>query len=65
MRLKVPWKQVFIAEYAGPIVVFPVALRHFGAQNAAFAILPLALWTAHFTKRVLETIFVHSFSKSR
>ena len=26
MAAKVPWKGVFIAEYSGPIVVFPLAL---------------------------------------
>ena len=56
--------QVFLAEYAGPILVFPLTLRHFGALDAASAAWPLYLWTFHFSKRVLETLFVHSFSKS-
>ncbi|KDD76353.1 hypothetical protein H632_c257p1 [Helicosporidium sp. ATCC 50920] len=68
---QVGYSTVFLAEYAGPLVVyalfyyFPNVLyfwhrgvvpRH-PAQTAA-----LAYWCLHYLKRILETLFVHQFS---
>ncbi|KAJ1451842.1 3-oxo-5-alpha-steroid 4-dehydrogenase-domain-containing protein [Pelagophyceae sp. CCMP2097] len=63
MAVRIPWRNVFLAEYAGPLAVFPAVLAVQGVRLEAAAV-PLALWSVHFAKRVLETLFVHSFSKS-
>ena len=66
MAARIPWRTVFLAEYGGPIAIFPAVAAvasqtpiHGGAVRLA-----TILWMLHFSKRFLETIFVHSFSKS-
>jgi len=68
---QIGWKTVFILEYFGPLVVYFVFFlrpswvygagakqepMHLAAKHAAFC------WGAHYTKRILETIYVHRFS---
>lgn len=59
------WRTVFLWEYAGPLFLFPAGVAVAGADlTAPHAATALALWTMHFAKRLLETLFVHSFSKA-
>jgi very-long-chain enoyl-CoA reductase len=68
---QIGYKTLFILEYLGPLVVYPLfyyrpsfiygsgadrAPTHF-AQDLA-----LLSWSFHYSKRILETIFVHRFS---
>lgn len=62
MGAKVPWKTVFLCEYGGPIVIFPLVAR--GGAGVRSVEVATGLWVLHFAKRFLETLFVHSFSKS-
>jgi len=68
---QIGYKTLFILEYLGPLVVYPLfyyrpsfiygsgadrAPTHF-AQDLA-----LLSWSFHYGKRILETLFVHRFS---
>lgn len=66
---QVAWKTVFLTEYFGPLVIHP--LFYFGSQQiygsyepSAMQQLALRLVLLHYTKRELETLFVHRFSAS-
>jgi very-long-chain enoyl-CoA reductase len=72
---QVPYAVVFLAEYAGPMLSYlPVYFaRSFvygdllgmkGADAPFLLVQTLAMWfhTAHYAKRILETLFVHHFS---
>ena len=63
MAARVPWRTVFLAEYGGPIAIFP-AVAAVSASSPCAVKLATALWMFHFSKRFLETLFVHSFSKA-
>jgi very-long-chain enoyl-CoA reductase len=53
-----------VLSYAGALVVFSgVAFARSPAPAAA--LLPLALWTAHFARRVLESALLHRYGKPR
>lgn len=69
---QISWKWVFVAEYLGPLLLYPLFYMQpawiYGAgfkadawreevQQAA-----LIAWTVHYAKRELETLFVHRFS---
>ncbi|XP_077981138.1 putative very-long-chain enoyl-CoA reductase art-1 [Glandiceps talaboti] len=68
---QISWKNVFLAEYTGPLVVYLIfyarpaiiygatAANYPRAQVVNFA---AACWTLHYFKRVMETQFVHRFS---
>lgn len=63
---QVGWSTVFIAEYTGPIfayLVFYWALYNSGKEIQCVQKGALICWCFHYIKRVLETIFVHRFSK--
>ena len=66
MAARIPWRTVFLAEYGGPIAIFPVvtAVMNHAPLQARSVDLATALWMFHFSKRFLETLFVHTFSKS-
>ncbi|WP_411023028.1 hypothetical protein, partial [Salmonella sp. s51228] len=66
---QIGYTTVFILEYLGPLLIYPIFLlfpqfiygeefkeHHWIVRAAA------ACWTFHYTKRILETIFVHRFS---
>lgn len=68
---QIGWSTVFLAEYAGPLFCYLItyirpsliygqgaSMRpyHYAVNYAA------ACWTLHYTKRILETLFVHRFS---
>ncbi|KAI1608028.1 enoyl reductase [Exophiala viscosa] len=66
---QIGWRTVFIIEYFGPILIHPLwlALRPYiypSATQEASPLQKLLCWLIclHFTKRELETLFVHRFS---
>lgn len=68
---QVGWTTVFLTEYAGPLFIyFGFYLRPAIIYGAEAASQPKTLavqvaflcWTFHYSKRLLETIFVHRFS---
>jgi very-long-chain enoyl-CoA reductase len=68
---QVPWRTVFVYEYLGPLIFHPLILPlgqyiYFGfdRQLNTTQWLSFALVMLHFTKRELETMFVHRFSAS-
>ncbi|KAL5287303.1 TECR family protein [Megaselia abdita] len=70
---QIGWKTVFLAEYAGPLIVYLwVYTRPYvfygNLENAQplglTAHIAAACYTFHYAKRLLETIFVHRFSHS-
>ncbi|KAJ7119469.1 3-oxo-5-alpha-steroid 4-dehydrogenase-domain-containing protein [Mycena epipterygia] len=65
---QVQWLTVFLVEYIGPLIIHPliyhlpklfygVDVQHSSLQKSVYAMVLL-----HFTKRELETLFVHRFS---
>lgn len=67
---QISWKGVFLAEYAGPIFVYLIFYQRpsfiYGNLHSTpislTANIAAACWTAHYAKRLLETLFVHRFS---
>uniref|UniRef100_A0A0N4ZZ50 S5A_REDUCTASE domain-containing protein n=1 Tax=Parastrongyloides trichosuri TaxID=131310 RepID=A0A0N4ZZ50_PARTI len=68
---QIPWKTVFLAEYAGPYFIYPIFffrpsfIYGEGAINVQTAIsVKLALFCSmfHYGKRLYETQYVHRFS---
>lgn len=67
---QIPFRPVYLIEYLGPLVIYPIfALRlwlPFYPKDGDMSLnlaqrLAFILWTAHYVKRQLETIFVHEF----
>lgn len=58
---QISWRTVYLIEYVGPIFIHPLIYAFFAPQSS-LQTLTLLLITAHFTKRELETLFVHRFS---
>ncbi|XP_070503438.1 probable very-long-chain enoyl-CoA reductase art-1 [Chironomus tepperi] len=66
---QIGWSTVFLAEYAGPLLVYLWIYQRpwlfYGDSSAEIsqtAHIAAACWTIHYAKRLLETIFVHRFS---
>lgn len=67
---QIGWKTVFLAEYAGPLIVYLLFYTRPELFYGKAATLPISLtthiaaacYTVHYLKRLLETIFVHRFS---
>jgi len=68
---QVGWKTVFVMEYFGPLMIYlifylrPVCIYGEGAKREpthTVVKLACACWTAHYLKRILETLYVHRFS---
>ncbi|KAJ3682722.1 hypothetical protein LUZ60_012949 [Juncus effusus] len=70
---QVSYKTLFFFEYLGPLLLyplfyyFPVIYKYFGYSTEDHKIHPvqtyaLYYWTLHYSKRILETFFVHRFS---
>lgn len=66
---QVPWKTVFLLEYAGPFIVYFWAYQRpwllYGAQDEPMSLtasIAAICWCAHYAKRIWETLFVHRFS---
>jgi len=67
---QIGWSTVFLAEYIGPIftyLIFYLARGPiYGATQPTTQIqnIACAMYVGHYVKRVLETIFIHRFSKA-
>ncbi|KYQ94029.1 synaptic glycoprotein SC2-like protein [Tieghemostelium lacteum] len=65
---QIGWSTVFVAEYAGPLLLYPVfyyfAPIIYGLDRPKHSIQTVALicYSLHYLKRILETIFIHRFS---
>ncbi|SPP85244.1 very-long-chain enoyl-CoA reductase [Drosophila guanche] len=67
---QIGWKTVFLAEYAGPLIVYLIFYFRPELVYGKAASIPISLtthiaagcYTVHYAKRLLETIFVHRFS---
>ena len=57
------WHTVFYVEYLGPFLIFLMFYFLGGEQKAIVQKLGLLFGSAHFLKRILETYFVHVFSR--
>jgi len=70
--LQIGWATVFLAEYAGPLLVYMWIYTRpwlFYGENTAAPMQPVvkiaaACWSGHYIKRILETLFVHRFSNA-
>jgi len=64
------WGTVFLCEYFGPLLLYPIfyfkgdLIYGAGASKSHDQVQQLALicWSLHYIKRILETLFVHRFS---
>lgn len=69
---QIGWKTVFLAEYAGPLIVYLWLFQRpwifYGdtenSKMSCCAHVAAMCWSIHYAKRLLETIFVHRFSHS-
>lgn len=66
---QVSYKNVFLAEYAGPLFVYLWVYQRpwifYGEQSSSpgtVANIAAVCWSFHYAKRLLETVFVHRFS---
>ncbi|CAH0562053.1 unnamed protein product [Brassicogethes aeneus] len=68
---QIGWDTVFLLEYAGPLVLYGIVAYRpwlfYGTQEpntglSTTALIALGCWSVHYSKRILETIFVHRFS---
>lgn len=62
---QISWRLVYVIEYLGPLLIaflFFVKNNHF--NNASVTNVAFIMFSFHYLKRILETIFVHEFSKS-
>lgn len=72
LGLQIGWKTVFILEYLGPLVIYPLIatrprllyIEVYPKYYSKAALFALACWSSHYIKRLLETQFVHRFSHS-
>lgn len=62
---QIPWQTVFLVEYAGPLIIHPLLYTVLPKNGASYLqTLSLALICIHFSKRELETLFIHRFSSA-
>ncbi|GBM90073.1 putative very-long-chain enoyl-CoA reductase art-1 [Araneus ventricosus] len=67
---QIGWKTVFLFEYAGPLALYvatyfrPAFMYGADASKAIHPVVHIAVicWIFHYSKRLLETLFVHRFS---
>uniref|UniRef100_A0A0A9YK63 very-long-chain enoyl-CoA reductase n=1 Tax=Lygus hesperus TaxID=30085 RepID=A0A0A9YK63_LYGHE len=67
---QIGWTTVFLAEYAGPLVIYLYVYGRpwifygdtSGAPVSTTAHIAAACWTFHYAKRLFETVFIHRFS---
>ena len=58
---QISWRGVFMAEYAGPLILHPLIFFCY-SEHSSGQYLTLVLVMLHFLKREYETAFVHRFS---
>lgn len=59
------WRLVYVIEYLGPLLIvslFFLNSNHF--HNPTVTNVAFIMFASHYLKRILETLFVHEFSKS-
>jgi len=70
---QIGWSTVFMAEYAGPLFVYMWIYTRpwlfYGELSPSIGHQPVVrmaaiCWSAHYLKRILETLFVHRFSNA-
>ncbi|VDK83885.1 unnamed protein product [Onchocerca ochengi] len=70
---QIGWKTVFLLEYFGPLVIYPIfclrPIEIYGSDASRYHMfsgvkLALVCSTIHYAKRLLETQFVHRFSNA-
>ncbi|CAI2344231.1 unnamed protein product [Caenorhabditis sp. 36 PRJEB53466] len=70
---QIAWKTVFLAEYAGPLFVYPLFYLRpsfiYGEKAATAPVHPAVViaffaWSFHYAKRLFETQFIHRFGNS-
>ncbi|KAI4500783.1 hypothetical protein M0802_003994 [Mischocyttarus mexicanus] len=69
---QIGWKTVFLAEYAGPLLVYLWLYQRpwlfygdvVNTKVDCVANCAAICWTIHYAKRLLETLFIHRFSHS-
>ncbi|KRX53660.1 Very-long-chain enoyl-CoA reductase [Trichinella sp. T9] len=71
---QIQWKTVFLLEYIGPLIVYPMFFfrlpliyeyQYINQIPTSWVVrLALGCWTLHYVKRVCETLYVHRFSHS-
>eukprot|EP00768_Dysnectes_brevis_P000734 gnl/Dysnectes_brevis/1165_a1299_3833.p1 GENE.gnl/Dysnectes_brevis/1165_a1299_3833~~gnl/Dysnectes_brevis/1165_a1299_3833.p1 ORF type:complete len:285 (+),score=47.75 gnl/Dysnectes_brevis/1165_a1299_3833:26-880(+) len=60
---QVGYRTVFIVEYAGPLAIWMIIAAIVGISSlTSRQLIASCMWIFHFTKRILESIFVHKFS---
>eukprot|EP00915_Cephaloidophora_sp_WS-2016_P009418 GHVH01013498.1.p1 GENE.GHVH01013498.1~~GHVH01013498.1.p1 ORF type:complete len:335 (+),score=39.14 GHVH01013498.1:74-1006(+) len=72
LGIQISWRLVFVIEYMGPLIIFPMfvlfpQLIYFENRDQPLCLVQkLALWLtiAHYLKREVETLFIHRFSKA-
>eukprot|EP01057_Protomagalhaensia_wolfi_P002683 Protomagalhaensia_wolfi_Nauph_80__2682@NODE_280_length_2939_cov_43_973793_g210_i0_p1_GENE_NODE_280_length_2939_cov_43_973793_g210_i0NODE_280_length_2939_cov_43_973793_g210_i0_p1_ORF_typecomplete_len297_score45_42Steroid_dh/PF02544_16/2_4e03Steroid_dh/PF02544_16/3_6e38ubiquitin/PF00240_23/3_1e05Ubiquitin_2/PF14560_6/0_0014Ubiquitin_4/PF18036_1/0_41Ubiquitin_4/PF18036_1/9_1e03DUF1295/PF06966_12/0_063SfLAP/PF11139_8/1_7e03SfLAP/PF11139_8/0_11_NODE_280_length_2939_cov_43_973793_g210_i08831773 len=70
LGVQISWRLVFVLEYLGPLIIFPVlyAMPHlvYGepVQHSLTQKLAFFLVVAHYLKREFESFFVHRFSNA-
>jgi len=73
--LQIGWTTVFLAEYAGPLVVYLWFFTRpwlaygdltpeISGSMSTTAKIAAGAWVFHYSKRILETLFVHRFSNA-
>nr|ACO10552.1 Synaptic glycoprotein SC2 [Caligus rogercresseyi] len=71
--LQIGWTTVFLAEYAGPLLIYAwiysrpwIFYGEVGASTLRAPVVNIALgcWSFHYLKRLFETVFIHRFSNS-
>jgi very-long-chain enoyl-CoA reductase len=54
--LQISWRTVYIIEYLGALLIYPLIMK-----DNLFR-MDVIMWLLHYSKRLLESIFIHSFS---
>ncbi|BFZ54653.1 Very-long-chain enoyl-CoA reductase [Savitreella phatthalungensis] len=58
---QISWRGVFVAEYAGPLILHPLIFAIY-REHSSGQWMTLGMVVLHFLKREYETLFVHRFS---
>jgi len=62
--MQIDWRLVYVLEYLGPIIIISIFFFRLGWDEATFTQqIAYIMAVSHFVKRVLESIFVHVFSR--